>query len=65
MTSEKTYKAAIAVDRKAVIKDLPYPVAVKDSIIIKNKVTGFNYADLHQLQGKFHIDDLGILGLET
>jgi NADPH:quinone reductase-like Zn-dependent oxidoreductase len=64
MTSETTHKAATPIDGKVVIKDLPRPVAVKNTIVIKNKVTGVNFADIHQVSGKYPLSEAGIVGLE-
>ncbi|KAL0577445.1 hypothetical protein ABG067_008833, partial [Albugo candida] len=65
MTSETTHRAATPIDGKVAIKDLPRPVAVKDTIVIKNKVSGVNYADIHQVSGKFPISESKIVGLEN
>jgi NADPH:quinone reductase-like Zn-dependent oxidoreductase len=65
MTLGKSNRAATPVDKKLVIKDLPYPVAEKGSIIIRNKVSGLNYADINQFRGIYPLHKSGILGLET
>lgn len=64
MSLEKSNRAATFVDKKIVVKDLPYPVAVKGTIIVRNKVSGLNYVDIYQLNGIYPMEKSGILGLE-
>lgn len=65
MTLGKFNKAAISVDKKVVVRDLPYPVIEKNTFIIKNKVSGLNYGDVLQVQGVYPLSEAGTLGLET
>lgn len=64
MTAGNSHKVATPVDKKLTIKSVPRPVAVKNTIVVKNKVAGLNFADIHQVHGKFPLAENGILGLE-
>lgn len=61
MTLVKSNNAAIYIEKKLIVKDLPYRVAVKDTFIIRNRASGLNYADIH---GKYQLHEPGILGLK-
>lgn len=37
---------------------------MKNSVVVKNKISGLNFADIYQLQGKFPLPESGVLGLE-
>lgn len=59
-----TIKAAVTENNQLALKQVPRPAAVKGSIVIKNKVAGINYADLHQVSGHFPVPPSKIVGLE-
>lgn len=57
-------KAALSEQNQLVIKDVPNPVVVKGSILVKNHVSGINFSDNYQAKQGVFLPPSKIIGAE-
>lgn len=57
-------KAALTQDKKLVLQEVPIPKVIKGSVLVKNHLSGINFADTYQIKGVFPAHPSNIIGFE-